>query len=87
MKKQNNGKTTRSVSEAIERNAFEGNALTKEEIRKALIQDLEMIRVFVLDILCKNETLDTLTDMYYGRYKKLMEEKQVAPELPLTPQV
>lgn len=86
-KKGEKPKTSKTIAEGIGHKvdyAVKENAnIGKEQIREWLVKDIRGSYLLILEVLNSEESIDALVEIFWKRYRRLHDQKNAQPELPL----
>lgn len=76
-----------SNKEKVQQAIFNGQFVTKENMREAISRDIETSYILVWEVLQSKECLDAITEVFYARYLKVLsdqkaEAEKVEPSIP-----
>lgn len=70
----------KSINDKIQESVFLDKEVDRETLKKLLVQDMRSCLVFMNEVLSLPEAIEALTNVYFDRYKKFMEQKNQTPD-------
>lgn len=76
-----------SIDQTVRQSIFDGQPVSREDIRNGLQRDLRGLHVTLTDVLRSKECIDALTDVYYQRYLAIISVVKSEDSVPSSDEV